>query len=508
MEIGYKLRKNLESVYRRIDEVVARDRASSTRRRGGAAAQSLLDPFEELPSIPQTTLEKIDEIERQLKAHASGEIVARLCDFVRRAPAQEVGRIRARAFARRHRFDHRDVLRACLYGAKLGLFVMLWDVICPSCRIPSNIVESLEALRAHDHCDACDLDFELDFARSVEIIFRVAPDLRPSELGTFCIGGPGHTPHVVLQIRLDPGERFEVDLMLDEGDYRVVGRHLPVSWGFSVRRGAALRHWELSVTAGPGRAESASPDPSEDTPVMSAVPRTQRVIDAGRQRIVLCNDTDAELVARIEREGERVDAITAAEAAATPAFRELFPSEVLAPGHLISIGRVSLLLADADVWNADDEPSAFARLTELARVVGDTVQRGGGTVIKIHGEGVMAAFNSAEDAARAALELVQSQPADLRAAVHSGPAMVTSINDRLDYFGRVVRQTDELLRATQPGCASISEAAYAEAHVGAMLASAPSRGMIATDEIVGQILRPSVQAEQHHPEASRSVQAL
>jgi hypothetical protein len=498
MEVGFKARKNLESVYRRIDELVERRRAASSSSKPSYEPKvALADPFEDAPALPRAVAKRIGDMENALVGHDVASAVAhRLCDHVRHAPPQEIARIRPRAFARRHQLDYRDVLRGCLYGSRVGLLVMLWDVVCPRCRIPSNILESLEALRDHDHCEACNLDFELDFGRSVEIIFRAHPDLRDAELGTYCIGGPGHTPHVVVQIRLDPGERFEVDLMLEEGDYRVAGRQLPNTWGFTVERGAPLRRWELSITEdepAPGAASSrriasvTSPSP----------PHTQRVIDAGRQRLVLCNDTEREVVARIEREGARADAVTAAEAAATAAFRELFPGEVLSPGHLISIGSVSLLLAEADVWSRDDdEASAFARLTELTQTVDRAVRKCGGAVVKIHGDGVMAAFTSGAAATHAALELLDRSIDGIRVAVHTGPAMATSINDRLDYFGRVVRHAEQLLHGIDPGSVAVSETTYANADVAELLEKVPGpMGLLATQEVVGQVVSSAPEAE-------------
>jgi serine/threonine protein kinase len=507
MEVGYKARKNLEAVYRRIDQTVAQSRSRAGAASGligdGARSQSTDDPFEEAPQLTHAIETRIDGIERELSTYVDAGVAERLCDYVRRAPPQEAARIRPRAFAARHQIDHRVVLRACLRGARLGLLVMLWDVICPRCRIPSNIVDSLQALREHDHCDACDLDFELDFGRSVEIIFRADPGLRDTELGTFCIGGPGHTPHVMMQIRLAPNERFEADLMLEEGHYRVAGRQLPTTWGFTVRRGAGLRHWELVVRDGASSAEVVSEEPTLHMQTQSATPH--RAIDAGRQRIIICNETTHEVVARVEREGERANAITAAEAAATAAFRELFPSEVLSPEHLISIGRVTLLVAEADVWSGADEGEAFARLNELSRIVTRHVEATGGAVIKIHGDGVMAAFTSVADATRAALTLVNSRLAGLRVAVHTGAAMATSINDRLDYFGRLVRQLEHLVRGVECGCAAISEASYADSEVASLLSHfAVPLGLVTTQDVLGMIIPPSdVEESSRSPDDER-----
>src|SRR5262249_58645011 len=126
-----------------------------------------------------------------------------------RAPPQAVARIRPRPLARRLGLDPDKFTAACLHGARAGLLVLLWDILCPVCRIPSEVKETLRALREHGRCEACQIDFELDFANSVEMIFRAHPEVRDSELATYCVGGPAHSPHVAAQARVGPGERLD-----------------------------------------------------------------------------------------------------------------------------------------------------------------------------------------------------------------------------------------------------------------------------------------------------------
>ena len=54
------------------------------------------------------------------------------------------------------------------------------------------------------------------------------------DLGTYCIGGPAHSPHVLAQVRVAAGERIELALALPEGAYRLRGPQLPWSVDFQV----------------------------------------------------------------------------------------------------------------------------------------------------------------------------------------------------------------------------------------------------------------------------------
>src|SRR5439155_7967857 len=136
--------------------------------------------------------------------------------------------------ARRLGVDAEAMVSACLHGAREGLLVLLWDILCPVCRIPSEVQDTLRALREHGSCEACNLDFDLDFANSVEMIFRAHPEIRDTEVGTYCIGGPVHSPHVVAQVRISPTERIELELGLTEGAYRLRGPQLPHAFDFRV----------------------------------------------------------------------------------------------------------------------------------------------------------------------------------------------------------------------------------------------------------------------------------
>jgi serine/threonine protein kinase len=486
IEVGYKAKKNLERVYKRIDRFASDRRegrpvddgpdslrAPMSTRFGNADTASVIDPFEPMPSVGDVQLQRIDAgLQRLLELGVDSDVATRLCDYLRWAPPQAVSRIRPREFAVRFVLDHREVLRACLHGAHVGLLELLWDVICPHCQVPSSIEESMRSLRDHSHCEACDVSFELDFGRSIEVIFRAHPEVRDSEIGVYCIGGPGHTPHVLAQLRLAPQERFSLELHLEEGSYRVAGRQLPMDWGFSVRDGAPLTAWELSLRHG----------------LPHTTPRT---VGSGRQRLVIANDYDREVVVRVERGSGREHAVTAAEVACNALFRQLFPAEVLAPGHLISVSKVSLMLVElADAWkNEADEANVFTLLTALKRRVDDIAAAEGGAIIKIYGDGVMVSFPDSVAAARAASALYEDDlSSSARVALHSGAAMATSINDRLDYFGRMVRQAGALLDAAGGAQLILSEAMYADTGVAAALSSVEGTpSFVDVDGVVAQL---------------------
>ncbi len=436
LEIGRNTKKALDGIYRRIDAAMA----------GKLGDQALVDPFEAPPELSRDRKARLERLlDTLVERGIESETVETLGMFLTQAPAQEVSRIRPLALARRLKLPADQVVAACLYGAVEGGLMLLWDLLCPVCRVPSQVLDTLKALRDHGHCEACALDFDLDFSNSVELIFRVHPELRETDLALYCIGGPAHMPHVAAQARVAPGERLVLDLALGEGQYRLRGPQF--AWSLDLRVepiATATRRLEIDLGRGPD----------------DHLPRTLR---SSGQVITLCNTTPQELLVRVERIAARDDALTAGRASAMALFRELFPGEILSPGQLVNLAKVTLLVTELesqeDIYTKLGDAQAFALVHEHFRVLEGILRREGGTLVKTVHEGVVAAFSEPLSAVRAALALGQGlaeHPATcglaLKVGVHHGPAMVATFNDHLDYFGSTVR-----IAASLPALASGAE---------------------------------------------------
>jgi hypothetical protein len=102
--------------------------------------------------------------------------------------------------------DRREVLRAFLKAVPAGLVELRWGIICPSCMTSSQQVRALEDIKPEGHCQLCDITFDLDLDRAVEATFLPAPGGAARAGAMFCIGGPGRTPHVLVQARSSGGD--------------------------------------------------------------------------------------------------------------------------------------------------------------------------------------------------------------------------------------------------------------------------------------------------------------
>jgi class 3 adenylate cyclase len=408
-------------------------------------------------------------LDKLLVAGIDPVVVEQMGQFLRHAPAQEIARIRPLALARRLALDPDQVVTACLLGAREGLLVLLWDILCPICRIPATIKDTLRELSEHEHCEACNLDFKLDFANSVEMIFRIHPEIRGSDLGTYCIGGPVHSPHVTAQVRIAPGEHLELELALTEGTYRLRGPQLPWAIDFHVRPTAALTRWDVDLA--PGISAQSSPP-----------------LRTGRQLLAFTNSHQQELLIRVERTAARADAITAARASTLASFRKWFPSEVLAPGQLVSMSTVTFLVTDldhaGDLYEELGDARAFALIQEYFQMLDDLIRREGGALIKTVGEGAVAAFPDPAAAVRVGLDIPEKTALGLaagrerrelalhpRVGIHRGPVLVATLNGNLDYFGTTVSLAARLPGLIKGGEMVLTQSVAGDPQVAALLQS-------------------------------------
>ena len=440
--VGHTLRRDLERVYGRIDAAIS----------GKLGKDPLIDPFEASPVLTDVQKDRLDErLEALEKRGLDPVALERLGDFLSGAPDPELARIRPIALARRLGVSEEVMIDVCLHAANVGMLVLLWDLICPACRVPSQVLDSLRSLSSEGHCEACQVDYQLDFAGSVELIFQADPEIREADTKTYCAAGPAHSPHVVAQVRVAPSEHFELDLELSPGTYRLRGPQLGWSFDFEVTSLATLKNWSIDLKLGP----EIGPRPS---------------LKAGGQWFTLDNPTDREVLIRVERSTSRDDALTAAKVSTLATFRTLFPAEILMPGRLVGVANVTLLMTAIDqprtLYEGLSDPIAFSTLQEQFRILREVVSSEGGTLVKTVGEGMLAAFSEPLAAIRAAVaipraldggEATQGLRKRLKGSLHRGSAMAATLNDHLDYFGTTVHKALWALDQARPETFALSK---------------------------------------------------
>ncbi len=458
VEVGVKQKAKLSRIFKRVDALLL----DGTIRRTPSPHAA--------PRAVSTTLAK--RVASKLRALALDNvdpaIIRALEQHVVSGAEAEIARLRPLRFARARGLDERAFTEACLLAAHAGLFNLLWDVLCPLCQIPATFADSLERLETHASCPACELQFPLRFADSVELVFRVSPEVRPNDIQAYCIGGPAHSPHVAAQVRLGPGEGRVLSLALAEGRHRIRSPELPGVLELDVAPEYVFSRADLVIGARL-RAQRLPEPGAEDARLELGVRETVQ-LGSGQQTLGLRNELGHEVTLRVERTASRSDALTAARAWSMPKFRELFPGETLESGRLVAVGQVSfLVLRVAEHSRLLETKGDAAALADIVRVF-DRLQvaaeRHQGRLASSGLDTAIAAFERPEDAVRAGLllvaELSDERLVPCSLVLHRGPAVTTRIDERMAYYGRTLVQALTLSLAAPPRRWVVSSAALGD----------------------------------------------
>src|ERR1700736_4148494 len=78
-------------------------------------------------------MSEVEALFAVLRQSADPAVVAAIERLVRDAPDHALNRINALDFAAKEGLDEERLIAALLHAARLGLFEMSWNVMCPSC---------------------------------------------------------------------------------------------------------------------------------------------------------------------------------------------------------------------------------------------------------------------------------------------------------------------------------------------------------------------------------------
>ncbi len=412
------------------------------------------------PSLPKGARRRVAAAVAQIEAGAYGHgLATRLGEYLLSAPEVDLMRMRPLKLARDWAAEPRLVVELFLEATRIGLLRLSWDLLCPRCRGAKSSVAALDQLPKAAHCSACNIGYDADFARNVELSFRPAPSVRELTIGEYCLNGPYSTPHVVVQQVLAPGEHRTITATLDPGPYRL--RTLEPGAQIDIEHEAGAFP---SIVVDDGAILAGEP----------ISPNEIELINAGK--------SDSGIV--IESRAWVADALTAHRATLLQAFRDLLPGEALRPGEDIAIDNVTLMFTDLAGSTALYERIGDGRAYRLVRdhfaFLAATVRRHNGTLVKTIGDAVMAAFSDPADAVRAALSVqdeVRSFNAEqggdaitIKIGLHGGPCIAVTMNDRLDYFGSTVNIAARLQGQSLGGDVVLSQSLAADPAVAPLLA--------------------------------------
>jgi adenylate cyclase len=321
-------------------------RAAEERASGLPLLQANMAVYSGTP--PEVDHRRLDQLTNQLIRLGGDEMISALLkQLLAEAPDDRVASMRAFELADLWEIDRRETLATFLRATTAGMLDLRWDVLCPNCRVPKDEVGTLAELSGQVHCESCHITVDANFDRLVEVRFKPAAAIRDATYGVYCTGGPQSMPHVVAQVELFPDRPVDWDVDLKAGTYVLAS---PQSGG------AAL----LSIEDGEGESETTfNVDSTRVTP-----PAVQ-----GRPSVALRLEStlSTPAVVQLADQSWADTAATAALVSTMHEFRDLFSSEVLAPGLQVAIERLALLFTDLSGSTAMYERVGQARAFRLVQ---------------------------------------------------------------------------------------------------------------------------------------------
>ena len=378
---------------------------------------------------------------------------------------RDLNRINPLAFAAAHGLDEQGTIAAFLHAARLGLFEMSWNVLCPGC---GGVLDSSATLktvdRAEYHCSLCAAGYEPTLDEMVEVTFTVSPRVRriaahdPNTLPpveyyrqVFFSSGldlPQDFEQVmeriiVEMIELGPGERAFISLQLPAEFVIVFDAVTHATQFIDVKGEPTTERQNLSMVISRGHA-----------------PNETVVMRPGPLRITFENHSDARVIPNVciagddlhHLLGSRRPFLTAKRLLTHQTFRDIYRTDTLDVDQRLKITSLTFLFTDlkgsTELYERVGDLAAFDLVRAHFRVLQEIVAAEAGAVVKTIGDAVMATFPTPDRALAAALRMREAmrelnaergrEDLLLKIGIHEGPCLAVTLNDRQDYFGQTV----------------------------------------------------------------------
>jgi class 3 adenylate cyclase len=405
---------------------------------------------------------EIDTLFNTLRKSAKPEPVSAIEKLIQEGPDRELCRINALAFAARHMLSEEDVIAAFLHGARLGIFDMSWNILCPACGGVLDSGATLKTVRQAEYtCVLCAEDCEPTLDEIVEVTFTISPRVRriaahnPEKLPfieyyrqVFWSSGVDLPDDDALAkwvkettldaVELSAGEKLVLSLQLPEGYVIVFDPVLHMSQHIEVTGESARESQSLSVIMTRDHAPSG---PVQMRPGPLQLTLENRLNVRTLPAIWIVSDKVHELV------NKRRPFLTAKRLLTNQTFRDIYRTDTLDVDQRLKITSLSFLFTDlkgsTELYERVGDLAAYDLVRAHFRLLNEIVAGESGAVVKTIGDAVMATFPTPDRAMAAALkmrEAVKDLKGDLllKIGIHEGPCLAVSLNDRQDYFGRTV----------------------------------------------------------------------
>jgi class 3 adenylate cyclase len=435
---------------------------------------------------------------------ANPAVAAALKSTVATGPDRALNRINALAFAAEHGLAEEPVIGALVHAARLGLFELSWNVLCPGCGGVLGSGASLKTIdRSEYNCALCAAGYEPSLDEMVEVTFTVNPRVRriaahdPDLLGfteymrqIFWGSGfdlPEDVEGLIQSITLDAmelaaGEKAVMSLVLPRGFVIIFDPVTHTSTFLNVGGEPTSERRSISVVFNEVHAHSGTLTVQPGPVRIAFENRTARPTFPGLWQ---AGDALHGLL------GRRRSFLTAKRLLSNQTFRDHYRAGTLDSDQRFKITSLTILFTDLQgstaLYDRVGDLVAFDLVRDHFTALLSLITAEGGAGVKTIGDAVMATFPTPDRAMRAALrmraamrELNDARGGDdlaLNIGLHEGPCLAVMLDERQDYFGQTVNVASRVQGLADPSAILATSPIVESASVASILAQA---GAVAT----------------------------
>jgi class 3 adenylate cyclase len=403
-----------------------------------------------------------------LRQAADPDVADAVEQLVRHAPDHALCRINALDFAGRANLDEERVIAGLLHATRLGLFDLLWNILCPCCGGVIDTNATLKTItRPEYRCTFCAAGYEPILDEVVEVTFTVNPRLR--EIAA-------HRPEALplldyyrqifwsSGIDLPPRETFvkvmeEVTLEtveLPPGDKAILSLALPL--GLVIVFDPVTHRAQFTEVKGEITRERQGLAMLLDR---NAAPPATATLRPGPLRLSIENRENTRVLPGVWIAGPELEQLlsrrrpflTAKRLLTNQTFRDIYHADTLDVEQRLKITSLTFLFTDlkgsTELYDRVGDLVAYDLVRAHFRVLTEIVGTEAGAVVKTIGDAVMATFPTPNRAVAASLRmreamrrLNEERKRDddllLKIGIHEGPCLAVMLNERQDYFGQTV----------------------------------------------------------------------
>src|SRR5438067_13423011 len=370
---------------------------------------------------PLGETERLFSALRQSAKPKPGSAIEKL---IQDGPDRELCRINALAFAAKHKLDEEDVIAAFLHAARLGIFDMSWNILCPACGGVLDSGATLKTVKQAEYtCVLCAEDCEPTLDEIVEVTFTISPRVRKiaaHDPGTlpfieyyrqiFWSSGVDLPDDVALakwikettldSLELSAGEKLVLSLQLPEGYVIVFDPVLHMSQHIEVNGKPVRETQSLSFVMTRDHAPSGT---VQMRPGPLRLTLENRLSVGTLPAIWIVSDKVHALV------GKRRPFLTAKRLLTNQTFRDIYRTDTLDVDQRLKITSLSFLITDlkgsTELYERVGDLVAYDLVRAHFRVLNEIVAAERGAVVKTSGDAVTATFPAPDRAMAAALKM-------------------------------------------------------------------------------------------------------